>query len=62
MKITLDLETNQITAPKHFFDEFAKQNAQIKKLGGTPIDPLEVVRKSFEIAMADTNSNFITRK
>ena len=62
MKITLDLETNKITAPKNFFDEFAKQNDMIKKVGSTPIDPLEVVKKSFETAMADPTSNFITRK
>lgn len=62
MKITLDLETNIITAPKNFFDTFAKQNEMITKLGGEPIKPLEVVRKSFEIAMSNTDKYFITRK
>ncbi len=62
MKITLDLETNEITAPKNFFETFAKQNATIAKLGGEPIKPLEVVKKSFEIAMSDTDKYFKTRK
>lgn len=62
MKITLDLETNEITAPKNFFETFAKQNEMITKLGGEPIKPLEVVRKSFEIAMSNTDMYFKTRK
>jgi hypothetical protein len=62
MKITLDLETNEITAPKNFFETFAKQNEMIAKLGGEPIKPLDVVRKSFEIAMSDTDKYFKTRK
>lgn len=62
MKITLDLETNEITAPKNFFETFSKQNEMITKLGGEPIKPMEVVRKSFEIAMADTDKYFKTRK
>lgn len=62
MKITLDLETNEITAPKNFFETFSKQNEMITKLGGEPIKPMEVVRKSFEIAMSDTDKYFKTRK
>lgn len=62
MKITLDLETNEITAPKNFFEVFAKQNELITKLGGQPIKPMEVVKKSFDIAMSDTDKFFKTRK
>lgn len=62
MKITLDLETNEITAPKNFFETFAKQNELLAKVGGEPIKPLDVVRKSFEIAMSDTDKYFHTRK
>lgn len=62
MKVTLDLETNEIIAPKNFFEVFAKQNDMIVKLGGEPIKPLEVVRKSFEIAMSNTDMYFKTRK
>jgi len=62
MKITLDLETNEITAPKNFFETFAKQNELIVKLGGEALKPLDLVRKSFEIAMSDTDKYFKTRK
>lgn len=62
MKITLDLETNEITAPKNFFEVFAKQNEMIVKLGGEPIKPMDVIKKSFDIAMANTDMYFKTRK
>ena len=62
MKVTLDLETNEIQAPKNFFETFAKQNEMIVKLGGDPIKPMEVVKKSFEIAMSNTDMYFKTRK
>lgn len=62
MKITLDLETNKITVPKNFFDYYEKQNQMIAKLDGEPIDPMEVVKRSFQIAMSNTASNIIARK
>lgn len=62
MKITLDLETNEITVPKYFFEAYDKQNETIKKMGGEPIKPIEVIRKSFEIALADTDKHLHTKK
>ena len=44
MKITLDLETNVITVPKNFFRSYEKQNETIKKMGGEPIKPVEVIQ------------------
>lgn len=55
MKITLDLETNEIVVPKNFFKSYDKQNETIKKMGGEPIKPVEVIKKSFEIAISDTD-------
>ena len=62
MKITLDLETNIITAPKNFFDKIAKENEIIEKHGGTPIKPMERVKNAFEIAMSNTDKYFETKK
>ena len=62
MKITLDLETNQITVPKNFFESFAKQNEMITKMGGEPIKPVEVIKTSFATAIADTDKYLIVRK
>lgn len=55
MRVNLDLETNEIIVPKNFFKEIEKQNDLIKKMGGEPIKPTELIRKSFEIALADTD-------
>lgn len=55
MKVTLDLENNVITVPKTFFKAYDKQNETIKKMGGEPIKPIEVIKKSFSIAMSDTD-------
>lgn len=62
MKITLDLETNEIVVPKNFFETFAKQNELLTKVGGTAIKPTDIIRKSFEIAMNDTDKYLKTRK
>lgn len=62
MKITLDLETNEITVPKNFFTAIKKQNETIEKMGGTPIKPMDLIQKSFEVAMSDTDRYLHTRK
>lgn len=62
MRITLDLETNVITVPKNFFRSYEKQNETIKKMGGEPIKPVEVIQKSFEIAMSDTDKYLRTKE
>jgi hypothetical protein len=62
MKITLDLDTNEIVVPKNFFKEIEKQNALIRKVGGTVIEPMELIKKSFDTAMGDTNQYLHTRQ
>lgn len=62
MKITLNLDTNEIVVPKNFFKEIEKQNDMIKKMGGEPIKPTELIRKSFELAMADTDKYLHVRE
>lgn len=55
MRVTLDLSTNEIIVPKNFFRSYEKQNETIAKMGGEPIKPIEVIKKSFEIAMSNTD-------
>lgn len=62
MKITLDLDTNIITVPKNFFSIIDKQNELITKMGGEKVKPMELIKKSFEIAMSDTDKYLQTRK
>ena len=62
MKITLDLDTNEILVPKNFFATIDKQNEIITKMGGEKVKPMELIKKSFEIAMADTDKYLKARK
>ena len=55
MRITLDLETNEIIVPKHFFKEIERQNSLIEKAGGSPIKAIDLIKKSFDIAMTNTD-------
>lgn len=55
MRITLDLENNEIIVPKNFFKEIERQNALIEKTGGTPIKAIDIIKRSFEIAMENTD-------
>lgn len=55
MRITLNLDTNEIIVPKNFFKTIDKQNQLAEKVGGTKISGVELIKKSFEIAMSDTD-------
>jgi hypothetical protein len=62
MKITLDLATNEITVPKNFFANIAKENEVITAHGGTAVPPVDRIKKAFETAIADTDKYLITKK
>lgn len=62
MKITLDLDTNQIVVPKTFFKTIEKQNDLIRKMGGAPIKPMELIQASFTTAMSDTDKFLRTKE
>lgn len=55
MKITLDLETKEIIVPKNFFTVIQKQNELISENGGTPVKPMDVIRKAFNAALDDSD-------
>lgn len=62
MKISLDLDTNEIIVPKNFFKTIDKQNETILKMGGQPISGIELIKKSFETAMANTDKYLHVRE
>ena len=62
MKVTLDLDTNELTVPKNFFDKIAKENEVIEKHGGNPVSPVDRVKNAFNAAMANTDKYLITKK
>lgn len=55
MKITLDLETKEIIVPKNFFTVVQKQNELISENGGTPVKPMDVIRKAFNTALDNSD-------
>lgn len=61
MRISLDLNTNEITLPKNYFAEIEKQNDLIAKMGGEKVNAMDLIKKSFEIAMSDTDKYVKTR-
>lgn len=61
MKIQLDLDTNEITLPKNYFKQIEKQNDLIAKMGGEKVNAMDLIKKSFEIAMSDTDKYVKTR-
>ena len=62
MRITLDLDTNEIIVPKNFFAVIDKQNEMITKMGGEKVKPMDLIKKSFEIAMSDTDKYLHTKQ
>lgn len=62
MKVTLDLDTNELIVPKNFFSTIEKQNDTIAKMGGERIKPVELIKKSFEVAISDTDKYLKTRQ
>lgn len=55
MKITLNLDTNEIIVPKNFFKNIDKQNLLIEKMGGQKIDAVGLIKASFDVALSDTD-------
>ena len=55
MKITLDLETNEITVPKNLFKKIEKENDIIKSHGGKPVTPIDRIKKAFKTATDNTD-------
>ena len=55
MKITLDLETCEITVPKNFFINIEKENDIITSHGGTAVKPVDRIKRAFNTAIEETD-------
>lgn len=55
MKITLDLDTCEITVPKNFFINIEKENDIITSHGGKAATPIERIKKAFNTAIEKTD-------
>ena len=62
MKITLDLDTNEIIVPKNFFEKIDKENEVIEKHGGNIVGATDRIKNSFNIAMSNTDKYLHVKK
>jgi hypothetical protein len=61
MKITLDLDTCEITVPKNFFVKVEKENEIITKHNGEAVSATDRIKKAFETAMSNTDKYLRTK-
>ena len=61
MRVTIDLEKDIIIIPDNFFDRVAKDNERLKMYGGKPATPIDRIKHSFKVAMADTDTRLLTK-
>lgn len=61
MKITLDLDTSEITVPKNFFAKIEKENEVITNHGGNAVSPVDRIKNAFNKAMENTDKYLHTK-
>ena len=61
MRVTIDLEKDIIIIPDNFFDKVADDNRRLELYGGKPITPIDRIKHSFKVAMADTDKRLLTK-
>lgn len=61
MRVTIDLEKDIIIVPDNFFDRISKDNERLKKYGAKPVTPINRIKHSFKVAMADTDTRLLTK-
>lgn len=61
MKVTLDLDTNEITVPKKFFENVQKENDLITAHGGKAVAAVDRIKNAFNEAMSDTDRYLHTK-
>ena len=57
MRVTIDLDRDIIIIP----DNFSKRLKKMEKYGAAPVKAIDRIKKSFEIAMADTDNRLMTQ-
>lgn len=56
MRITIDTDDDIIIVPNNYFEKLAALNKNITGAGGTAFTPVSYIKKSFDIAIADTDN------
>ena len=61
MRVTIDLDRDIIIIPDNFFKKIKEENEKLEKYGAAPVKAIDRIKKSFEIAMADTDNRLMTQ-
>ncbi len=61
MKVTIDLDRDIIVIPDNFFKKISEDNERLKKYGAQPQKGIDRIKRSFDVAMADTDNRLLTR-
>lgn len=61
MRITIDTDEDIIIVPDNYFEKLEKINATIAAANGTPYTPVDYIKHSFDIAVADTDKRLKRR-
>ena len=61
MRVTIDLDRDIIIIPDNFFKKIAEENEKLEKYGATPVKAIDRIRKSFDIAINDTDNRLLTQ-
>lgn len=61
MKVTIDLDRDIVIIPDNFFKKISEDNERLKKYGAQPQKGIDRIKRSFAVAMADTDNRLLTR-
>ena len=61
MRVTIDLDRDIIIIPDNFFKRIAEENEKLEKYGATPVKAIDRIKKSFAIAIDDTDNRLLTQ-
>lgn len=61
MRVTIDLDRDIIIIPDNFFKKIAEENEKLEKYGAKSVKAIDRIKKSFEIAMKDTDNRLLTQ-
>lgn len=61
MRVTIDLDRDIVIIPDNFFKKIAEENEKLVKYNAEPVKAIDRIKRSFEIAMADTDNRLLTQ-
>lgn len=61
MRVTIDLDRDIVIIPDNFFKKIAEENEKLEKYGAKPVKAIDRIKRSFKVAMSDTDNRLLTQ-